>query len=141
MRADPAGLFAPIAQFLYLPTSPQLRAALFRVLADLPGVQLLGDRRDRLGRTGIAVAVNDGRPDRVREELLFDPSTSNLLQTQTVSVGKSAPASTPGAPRNVTVPAGTVWQYTDFISRGVVDSITQLPGGHHLPLKPAGGGR
>lgn len=140
IRADPAGLVAPIAQFLFLPTSPQLRAALFRVLAGLPGVQLLGHQRDRLGRSGIAVAVTDGRPDRAREELLFDPTTSNLLQTQTVQVGKSPPAAS-GAPRIRAVPAGTVWQYTDFLSRGVVDSITQLPGGRHLPLKPAGGSR
>jgi hypothetical protein len=140
IRADPAGLVAPIAQFLFLPTSPQLRAALFRVLAGVPGVQLLGHQRDRLGRSGIAVAVTDGRPDRARKELLFDPTTSNLLQTQTVQVGKSPPAAS-GAPRIRAVPAGTVWQYTDFLSRGVVDSITQLPGGRHLPLKPAGGSR
>jgi hypothetical protein len=137
MRADPAGLFAPIAQFLFLPTSPQLRAALFQVLAGLPGVQLLGHQRDRLGRSGIAVAVTDGRPDLVREELLFDPATSNLLQTQTVELRTSTPSGS-GAPA---MPDGTVAQYTDFVSRGVVDSITQLPGGRHLPLKPTAGNR
>jgi hypothetical protein len=136
MRADPAGMFAPISQFLFLPTSPPLRAALFRVLADLPGVQLLGQRRDRLGRSGVAVAVTQGGPDRVREELLFDPATSNLLQTETVELRTSAPS----ASRGPSMPAGTVVEYTDFISRGVVDSITQLPGGRRLPLKPAGGG-
>lgn len=138
MRADPAGLFAPISQFLLLPTAPPLRAALFRVLADLPGVQLLGHQRDRLGRSGIAVAVTDGRPERVREELLFDPATSNLLQTQAVLLRTSTPPSSLGR-RIPAMPDGTVLEYTDFVSRGVVDSITQLPGGQHLPLKPASG--
>jgi hypothetical protein len=137
MRADPAGMFAPISQFLFLPTSPQLRAALFQVLARLPGVELLGHQRDRLGRSGIAVAVTQGGPNRVREELLFDPATSNLLQTETVQL----PTSTPAASRGPSMPAGTVMEYTDFVSRGVVDSITQLPDGRRLPLKPAGGSR
>jgi hypothetical protein len=140
MRADPAGLFGPISQFLFLPTSPQLRAALFRVLAGLPGVQLLGHQRDRLGRSGIAVAVTEGGPDRVREELLFDPATSNLLQTQTVELRMST-RSASGGPSIPAMPAGTVAEYTDFLSRGVVNSITRLPGGRHLPLKPAGGSR
>jgi hypothetical protein len=137
IRADPAGLFAPIAQFLFLPTSPQLRAALFHVLAGLPGVELLGHQRDRLGRSGIAVAVTDGGPDLVREELLFDPATSNLLQTQAVELRTNTRSGSGGA----AMPDGTVLQYTDFISRGVVDSITQLPGGRHLPLTPTAGSR
>lgn len=129
LRADPAQLFSPISQFLFLPTSPQLRAALFRVLAGLPGVRLLGPLRDRLGRRGIAVAVTPkGGPARVREELLFDPATSNVLQTEVVQLRAA-----PGGPA---VLDGTVLQYTDFLSRGVVGSITQLPGGRHLPLKP-----
>ncbi len=140
LRADPAGLFGPISQFLLLPTSPQLRAALFRVLAGLPGVQLLGRQRDRLGRSGIAVAVTHGNPERVRAELLFDPATSNLLQTQTVLLGNATPAQADerSAP---TLPVGTVLEYTDFVSRGIVDSITQLPGGQRLPLKPTSGNR
>jgi hypothetical protein len=140
MRADPAGLFAPISQFLFLPTSPQLRAALFRVLAGLPGVQLLGHQRDRLGRSGIAVAVTEGGPDLVREELLFDPVTSNLLQAETVELRMST-RSASGGPSIPATPAGTVAQYTDFLSRGVVNSITRLPGGRRLPLQPAGGSR
>lgn len=138
LRAHPGDLFSPISQFLFLPTSRGLRAALFRVLAGLPGVQLLGRQRDRLGRSGIAVAVTlPGGPDRVREELLFDPATSNLLQTQMVELPTRA-RSASGGP---SMPAGTVVDYTDFISRGVVNSITQLPGGQRLPLKPVGGSR
>lgn len=140
LQADPAQLFSPISQFLFLPTSPQLRAALFRVLADLPGVQLLGRQRDRLGRSGIAVALTQSGPDRVREELLFDPATSNVLQTEFVWLGASR-ASASGMPSTPAMPPGTVGEYIDLLSRGVLDSITQLPGDRRLPLKPAGGGR
>lgn len=138
LRADPADLFSPISQFLFLPTSPRLRAALFRVLAGLPGVRLLGDRRDRLGRSGVAVALTlPGGPDRVREELLFDPATSNVLQIEYVQLGTSARSTV----RGPSVPAGTVTGYTDFLSRGVVNSITRLPDGRRLPIRSAGSGR
>jgi hypothetical protein len=130
LQADPAQLFSPISQFLFLPTSPRLRAALFRALAGLPGVKLLGRQRDRLGRSGIAVGVTEGGPARVREELLFNPATSNVLQAQAVLLRAA-----PGAPA---MPDGTVIEYTEFLGRGVVSSITQLPGGRRLPLKPAG---
>jgi hypothetical protein len=36
---------------------PELRAALFRVAAGIPGVQLVGPVADRLGRAGVAVAM------------------------------------------------------------------------------------
>ena len=137
LQADPSQLFSPISQFLLLPTSPRLRAALFRVLAQLPGVQLIGHQRDRLGRTGIAVAVTQGRPDQVREELLFDPTTSNVLQTETILLHNGGPSTVGG--RDVpTMPPGTVVAYTDLLDRGVVHSITQLPSGQRIPLKSAG---
>jgi hypothetical protein len=66
-----------------------------------------------------------------------DPATSNLLQTETVQLRTSS-RSASGWP---SMPAGTVVGYTDFVSRGVVDSITQLPGGRRLPLTPADGTR
>jgi hypothetical protein len=138
-QAQPADLFSPISQFLSVPISPQLRAALFRVLADLPGVELLGDKRDHLGRRGVAVAVDQGTgTNRVREELLFDPATSNVLQTDVVQLQTTKPSR---GVRTPPLPGGTVIQYTDFVSRGVVGSVTQLPGGGRLPLKPGDSGR
>jgi len=140
LQSHPSQLFSPISQFLFLPTSPQLRAALFRVLAQLPGVQLLGHRRDRLGRAGIAVAITQGGPDRVREELLFDPSTSNVLQIETVLL-RNGGRSTVGGDRVPTMPPGTIVAYTDLLSRGVVHSIAHLPGGQRLPLTSTGSPR
>jgi hypothetical protein len=45
-------------RLLFASTSPALRSALYRVIAHLPGVQLLGWQTDRLGRRGIAVALS-----------------------------------------------------------------------------------
>jgi hypothetical protein len=56
--------------------SPQLRAALYRVVAELPRVVLLGETRDDTGRAGISVAYSK---DGLRHELIFDPRTSALL--------------------------------------------------------------
>lgn len=131
-RANPTALFGPISQFLLLPASPRLRAALYRVLAELPRVRLLGWKHDRLGRRGLAVGVVEGSSRfRVREELLFDPATSEVLETRTVDLHSARVPNTPP------MPAGTVIDDTEFISRGLVNLITQLPGGGHLPL-PSG---
>ena len=132
-----ASLFEVIAdRLLFASTSPTLRAALYRVIAHLPGVQLLGWRTDRLGRRGIAVAISHAEvgDEATRRELLFDPSTGEPLQTQLVQM-----AALP-SPGTATLPSGTVLSYTVFINRGVVDSIEDLPGGGHLSYHPTVGG-
>jgi hypothetical protein len=61
-------------------SSRQLRAALYRVVARIDGVELIGDARDPLGRLGTAAALDldySGRPERY--ELFFDPETSQPL--------------------------------------------------------------
>src|SRR5919108_5016243 len=55
---------------------PKLRAALYQVAAELPGVELLGTVRDEAGRKGIGVGYTDGGE---RHELIFDRKTSVLL--------------------------------------------------------------
>jgi hypothetical protein len=77
--------------------SPQLRAALYQVGANLPGVQLIGAAKDKLGGSGIAVAyTNVG----IRHELIFDPGTSAPLGERTVVVdpAQQAGRSTATAP-------------------------------------------
>ncbi len=61
---------------------PDLRAALYRVAARLPDVELLGDVTDAEGRAGIGVARVD---QSLRHELVIDPRTSQLLMERTVS--------------------------------------------------------
>ncbi|HEY2312252.1 MAG TPA: sigma factor-like helix-turn-helix DNA-binding protein [Streptosporangiaceae bacterium] len=54
------------------PASPALREALYEVVANIPGVKLLGHYKDALGRTGTAV-------ERDGETLVIDPNTGQLL--------------------------------------------------------------
>ena len=126
-------------RLLFASTSPALRSALYRVIAHLPGVQLLGWQTDRLGRRGIAVALSHAEigDEATRRELLFDPATGEPLQTQLV---QTAPLT--DIPGTAPLPRGTVLRYTAFIERGVVNSIEDLPGGAHLPYhRTVGSGR
>ncbi|MEU5868057.1 CU044_5270 family protein [Nonomuraea sp. NPDC047529] len=54
-------LFAEAVSLLsQLPTTPRIRAALYRMLADLPGVQNLGRISDPLGRVGTGIELQGG---------------------------------------------------------------------------------
>jgi hypothetical protein len=128
--ATSVSLFDAISNgFLFNATSPALRSALYEVLAHLPGVELLGRRRDPLGRLGIAIAIHGRRTSGFIT--LFDPATANELETEIVHRSPSRNAHIP------TFPAGTPLTYTVFVSRGIVNSITQLPGGGHVSAKGA----
>lgn len=54
------------------PAPPALREALYEVAASIPGVKLVGNYKDALGRTGAAV-------ERDGETLVIDPSNGRLL--------------------------------------------------------------
>lgn len=106
-------IFQAAAWLLARPiTPPALRAALFRVLARLKGIQALGTMVDEMGRGGTAVAITIHG---VRHELIFDPSSSLLLAERDIIV-----TSLPEAPR---YPVGTTTRSELYLTR-VVDSIT-----------------
>lgn len=105
--------------------SPALRAALYRMVSQLAGVELLGRQTDALGRHGIAVALAEA--DGARGELLFDPATSDVLEAEDVQAAL-------GPVRGL--PVGTVLHYFAYEGRGVVDSITALPDGGHVQFRP-----
>ncbi|TWG02845.1 hypothetical protein FHX80_111256 [Streptomyces brevispora] len=67
------------------PASPQLRAALFKALAGMNGVKLVGNVKDSAGREGTELAFNGiSSSDRT----IVDPKTSLLLEaTQTSTKG------------------------------------------------------
>ena len=54
------------------PAPPALRKALYEIAATIPGVKLVGDYKDALGRTGTAV-------ERDGETLVIDPTDGQLL--------------------------------------------------------------
>jgi len=90
----------------------RLGAVLFQIVAQLPGVELIGTRTDALGRTGTAVE-NPGSGD----VLVLDPSTGTLLETQSLAL----------AGNTLGVPTGTVVGSVTFGPIAVVNGLGTLP--------------
>jgi hypothetical protein len=99
---------------------PALRAAIYEVCAELPGIELLGPVRDPAGREGTGVAFTD-RSRGIRHELIFDPADSALLGERDIVVG--------GWDKTLQVPAGTVVGYASYLESRVLDS-TAIPARH-----------
>jgi hypothetical protein len=121
----PADVFKVVSGgLLFDAVPPALRSALFEVLAHLPGVQLLGWRRDPLDRRGIAITIKPVRPghQNTREVMLFDPNRAEELGVEFVRLRPSP------QPHAATFPAGTLVKYTAFVERAIRD----LTGGGHL---------
>ncbi len=102
------------------PAPPALRAALLRVAATIPGVELGARTTDGAGRPVIPVS----RPhDGVVHRLLLDPDGGRLLGEDSVS-SREIRASEPGR----MFPAGTVLFRSTTITAGpVADDRTRLP--------------
>jgi hypothetical protein len=64
--------------------TPEQRAAAYEALARVPGVVLVGETTDRLGREGVAVGIDivDNEPSGFlyRYMLVFDPESADLLE-------------------------------------------------------------
>ena len=97
---------------------PAVRSALYQVAAELPGVKLLGQVKDPVGRTGIGVAYRDERHGQ-EHELIFDPNTSALLAERDVLLDPKK--------AGLKAPAGTIFGYATYLRSGVVDSTSSVP--------------
>lgn len=118
-HARASATFVYASEFLDAGTRPALRAALYRLIEKLPGIEDLGPATDGLGRHGIAVGlVTQGS----RNELIFDPATSAALELKMVAVA-------PEQSGNNHLPAGTVMQYDINVVSGIVNSDTATPPG------------
>ncbi|MGP3930114.1 hypothetical protein [Nonomuraea sp. KM88] len=62
------------------PSTPGVRAAAYRALADLPEVRYLGARQDARGRAGEAFSFD--LPSGVERTLIIDPVTSQVLSCE-----------------------------------------------------------
>jgi hypothetical protein len=87
------------------PVPPEVRAAAYRALADMPNVKNIGPTRDALGRAGVGIRIDagdfagvfipgvpGGRPFSAGEltrKLIIDPDTSQVLADQ-ARVGASS---------------------------------------------------
>jgi hypothetical protein len=118
-HARASATFVYASEFLDAGTRPALRAALYRMIERLPGIEDLGPATDGLGRHGVAVGlVTQG----ARSELIFDPATSAALEWKIVAVA-------PGQSGNNHLPAGMVMQYNINVVSGIVNSDTGTPPG------------
>lgn len=119
-EAETFTLIGDMLRDTYLP--PVFRAALYRVAAELPEVELMGRVEDPVGRTGIGVAFTKGS---VIHELIFDPRTSALLGEREVAARRIP---------ELQVPAGTETGSTAYLESKVVDSLGRgaPPGAGHL---------
>ncbi|MFE5808896.1 CU044_5270 family protein [Streptomyces sp. NPDC056491] len=94
---------------------PGLSAALYRAAARIPGVVLVPDSKDAVGRTGVAVArVHDNE----RTEWIFDKQTMRLLGERTIALGDSDWGK-----------AGTAVTSVAIVAQGITDRPGQLPQG------------
>jgi hypothetical protein len=119
-EAETFTLIGDMLRNTYLP--PAFRAALYRVVAELPEVELLGEVEDPVGRTGIGVAFTKGS---VTHELIFDPATSALLGEREVAARRIP---------DLQVPAGTETGSVTYLESKLVDSLGEgaPPGAGHL---------
>jgi hypothetical protein len=117
-------MFTQISGLITLPVSSGVRAAAYRILADLPGITSLGTVTDPLGRTGVAVALPPmaaGDLGQQQQQLVVDPNTNTILSQQTVLVAPSALATQAG------MKAGTIVNYTATTHIGWTDQQVALP--------------
>lgn len=82
----PHAMFFTVGNMLRQQSAPPaVRAALYKVAAGMPGVELVGPVHDRAGRPGVAVAMTSAYTGlRQRHVLIVDQRTSALLAEETV---------------------------------------------------------
>lgn len=98
----------------------KLSAALFQVAKKIPGVVVVPDAVDAIGRHGVAVARLDETGGQ-RDEWIFDRKTGLPLGERSVQVRGNA------GEDDVITP-GTVISTTAITNRSVVDEMKQTPG-------------
>ncbi|MET8173500.1 CU044_5270 family protein [Streptomyces clavifer] len=94
----------------------ELASALYRAAAKIPGVVVVDDSVDAVGRHGIAIARTD-ETSGDRTEWIFDPKTFSYLGERTVQMRDAEG-----------IKAGTVIGHTAITERAVVDSMKEIPG-------------
>jgi hypothetical protein len=106
------------------PLPPKLSAAVYRVVADLPGMRLIGPTRDPLGRPGVAVGYFfKHQPGRA--ELIFNPTTGVFLAERGISLD----------PKTMHAPVGAVLDWSATEPGGVVRSEYQPTAPPRLPRR------
>ncbi|MCO5997465.1 hypothetical protein [Actinoallomurus rhizosphaericola] len=89
-----------------LPLRPEIRAAVLRMMAGLPGVRAAGPVRDALGRTGEGVVISGLGLTTTELRWIVDPRGGGVLGVQEVATGRGRR------------PAGTVVAEKAYVSAG-----------------------
>lgn len=125
---------------------PEIRAALFRAAAKIPGVSLTENVTDPKGRPGVALSLSYDPGGRImRNELVFSPDTSALLSESQYVMEESPNAFPTGGadkrqPAAGPTPAPEPDIYRDlapgtqvggavYLVSGIVDSVEERPAG------------
>ncbi|MEV0233761.1 CU044_5270 family protein [Nonomuraea sp. NPDC050786] len=82
----PAYLWQTGVDLMTAPIRPGTRSALFKILADQPGITSQGESSDALGRTGVALSAPSA--DGIDFRLIIDGDTAELLQYEVVEKGQ-----------------------------------------------------
>ncbi|MFD6287058.1 CU044_5270 family protein [Streptomyces sp. NPDC060205] len=112
------------ANLITMPVKPAVRAAAYRVMAELPGVRALGRVTDPLGREGVGFTFPGTASTplgRVEQRLVVDPSTGEMLAEQSVLAEPSARAEEAG------LDAGTTVNYSATIRMGWGEDQITVP--------------
>ncbi|MBC9718659.1 anti-sigma factor [Streptomyces sp. TRM66268-LWL] len=111
---------------------PKVAAALYRAAAKIPGVELVPNATDAIGRKGIAVGRIDEQSGH-RQELIFDKTSYTYLGERGVLTkdgdGGSVTEADGTEKQCPGTPAGTVTANTAVLERKVVDSAPKAQPG------------
>ncbi|HEX6521730.1 MAG TPA: CU044_5270 family protein [Streptosporangiaceae bacterium] len=118
---DTGATFEFAGTFLQSGAPSRVRAALYRMIENLPDIESLGPMTDKLGRHGVGVGFTEHG---VRDVLIFDPATSAVLEREGIAVDPSHISRPPGYPQ---FRVNEVINYTVYKASGVVNSITAVP--------------
>jgi hypothetical protein len=99
-------------------TSPELRAAAFEALAEIPGIGHEADATDAAGRHGEALTWVNERG--FGQRVIFDPRTSQVLADAEMIFR-------PPATHDYDAPPKTPYRETAYLSSGIVDSASEVP--------------
>jgi hypothetical protein len=95
---------------------PQVSAALYRAAALIPGVTVVADAKDAIGRHGVAVAMT---VEDVRYEWIFNKRTLRYLGERDLNIAK---------PRDLNITVGSIASEAAVLQRAFVDHAGQVPG-------------
>jgi hypothetical protein len=129
-KQDAAAAFQFAGTFLQSGAPPRVRAALYRLIENLPGIESLGPMTDKLGRHGLGVSFTEHG---VRDVLIFDPATSAVLEREGIA---AHPSQIPVPPGSAPFRSNELINYTVYKASGVVNSITAVPPAASNPPSP-----